>query len=82
MVEIAVKQQQFTSGTSPIYCLCRTSLAIDAICTFAGDGNGEVTGEVLTKLFMNDLCKDIYCKDIYLFECLNKINGEVFHLPI
>merc|ERR1712107_336549 len=29
-----------------LIAIARSSVAIDAICTFAGDGNGEVTGEV------------------------------------
>merc|ERR1712156_774267 len=29
-----------------LVAIARSSVAIDAICTFAGDGNGEVTGEV------------------------------------
>ena len=31
---------------SPSITIIRSSVAIDAICTFAGDGNSEVTGEV------------------------------------
>ena len=41
--------------TPSLIMIIRTSVAIDAICTFAGDGNGEVTGEVQKKQAISNI---------------------------